>query len=656
MNLLLKKISTPLSLKLFLLAFCSIGNLLFASLPTDLTKKILCPVCELEYSEFYHSPKLSVKSRVRLDGRMAGEKMPIPGECSLCRGVFMQTNFQNADQNLLKTFIWSDEFRNFRNADPWFRRALIIEKISKDRFDKGMAFLKSYWANESEKEIAGISLEKSLKYFNEFTLLQKNPDERTMDAELKVGELLRLLERFNDAEIHFHELKKDPRFKISFFPRLIEYELKLISNHNSAPSFLPEGNALHLAVKEGDREKVAALLSQKGLVNEINSDGKTPIAIALEANNVVLARLLAKNGAALKKVDLKENAIFHFPEIFEKGLTIGEFKTPGELINLKNSEGFTPLLLAIKRGNLSFANELLELGADISVTDSNGNNPFHLLAVAENFCSKQFCKQLLSHGASVNGRNFSDETPLFLAVKKGNPEVVKKMISLGAKVDARLPDGRTSVFFAEKQEVLDLLVRAGADLLLKNNAGHTAFFEARLEGNPKKIEILKNTGLFGAKPKIFKVGNFKGSIFDAIRKGKTEAAIEMLNRDANLINFKEFTLGESPLHIAVLKENMGLTKALLKMGARVNIENDFGRTPLHYAAMLNDLSFLQVLVEKKGNIFKLDFKGNTPLHEAARAGRQSCYDFLVKCGASPQTRNDNGESAVVLFNGFKEMH
>jgi ankyrin repeat protein len=51
-----------------------------------------------------------------------------------------------------------------------------------------------------------------------------------------------------------------------------------------------------------------------------------------------------------------------------------------ELLNAKNHEGKTPLLLAIENGNSEFVQRLIRQGADVQLGDNNGVTPAHLAA------------------------------------------------------------------------------------------------------------------------------------------------------------------------------------------------------------------------------------------------------------------------------------
>ena len=97
----------------------------------------------------------------------------------------------------------------------------------------------------------------------------------------------------------------------------------------------------------------------------------------------------------------------------------------------------TPLHHAIQAGNTDLARLLVENGAEVSATDSDGLAPLHLAAVNG---EKLLVELLLTSGADVDVRNVHGFTPLHLAVEGGFQEVVELLISYGADVNAMAPN------------------------------------------------------------------------------------------------------------------------------------------------------------------------------------------------------------------------
>ena len=99
-------------------------------------------------------------------------------------------------------------------------------------------------------------------------------------------------------------------------------------------------------------------------------------------------------------------------------------------INAVDSNGETPLLLAIKSGNADMANLLLSHGATPDLKNTAGNAPLHV-AVPD----PELVKILLKYDAELDITDDDGNTPLHLAVKDNAVDVVRMLLEGGAKTD-----------------------------------------------------------------------------------------------------------------------------------------------------------------------------------------------------------------------------
>lgn len=93
-------------------------------------------------------------------------------------------------------------------------------------------------------------------------------------------------------------------------------------------------------------------------------------------------------------------------------------------INGKPKSGYTPLMTAVKNNNMEITKMLIEKGADVNDITINSRESAIFFAV--NNDNIEIVKLLISKGADVNMVNAYAQTPLTIAVEKGN----KKMINL----------------------------------------------------------------------------------------------------------------------------------------------------------------------------------------------------------------------------------
>lgn len=106
--------------------------------------------------------------------------------------------------------------------------------------------------------------------------------------------------------------------------------------------------------------------------------------------------------------------------------------------------------------------------------------------------------------------------------------------------------------------------------------------------------------------------------------------------------------GESPLMMAALKGHTAIAKRLIARGADVN---KTGWTPLHYAASGGHVEMIKLLLEEHAYIDAESPNKSTPLMMAALYGTEDATKLLIKEGADPTVKNDQGMTAADFANG-----
>lgn len=129
----------------------------------------------------------------------------------------------------------------------------------------------------------------------------------------------------------------------------------------------------------------------------------------------------------------------------------------------------------------------------------------------------------------------------------------------------------------------------------------------------------------------------------------------MIKDSPDLINAREGSNGDTPLHQAAEKDELIVAKFLLENGADVNAKNtSFGRTPLHVAAERGNTSMLNLLLEHKADVDASDSGGLTALHLAAQHGFRTAVETLLAHGANVNAKTQSGTTALhfAAANGF----
>jgi ankyrin repeat protein len=105
---------------------------------------------------------------------------------------------------------------------------------------------------------------------------------------------------------------------------------------------------------------------------------------------------------------------------------------PQGIVNTKDGEGNTGLIIAISRSDESWTGFLLNKGADPNLAGKNGDTP---LIAAARVGFQNAMEWLLGLGAKVNASNRMGETPLIIAVQQREAPVVKLLLDAGADPD-----------------------------------------------------------------------------------------------------------------------------------------------------------------------------------------------------------------------------
>lgn len=154
----------------------------------------------------------------------------------------------------------------------------------------------------------------------------------------------------------------------------------------------------------------------------------------------------------------------------------------------------------IKSNCIDKAKKLLKEGLDPNA-ESGNKTP---LTLAIELKKKAFVKFLIKNGADLNlGRKTDGATPLILAAKMGEYQIVNTLIGVGAKIDANDMSNNTALIIAAKENqemVVKRLLSMGANVNAEDSEGLTALKHARNKGHRKIVStILDYKKLTGSK-------------------------------------------------------------------------------------------------------------------------------------------------------------
>ena len=247
---------------------------------------------------------------------------------------------------------------------------------------------------------------------------------------------------------------------------------------------------------------------------------------AASAGDEQRVRQLLAAGASPHCVNVERRTALHYASAggdARAAAALLEADVAGASINATDSEGYTPIMLACRRGHDGVVRALLARGArqDVSLciaADCGHTNIVELLCAAPGVAvdAKDSDGMTALHSAVGNGRilellcatpgtpvdaqNKSGCTPLMLASWRGREGDVQALLARGARQELRDSDGRTALHYAvlfDDASVVKLLCAApgaAAALALRDNKGHTPLASALATGQGACAAVLRAHG------------------------------------------------------------------------------------------------------------------------------------------------------------------
>ncbi len=176
------------------------------------------------------------------------------------------------------------------------------------------------------------------------------------------------------------------------------------------------------------------------------------------------------------------------------------------------------------------------------------------------------------------------------------------------------------------EELLSLLISAGANVNAVDNYGYTPLYWAASWGQAERVRLLLSA------PGIdINKANKDGwtPLYRAAQSGHTECVRHLLAVPGIDVN-KADKYGDTPLHMAATRSHTECVRLLLAApGIDVNKADKHGKTPLYRAAQSGHTECVRLLLAAPGiDVNKADKYGGTPLEIAIENGRTECVSLL----------------------------
>ena len=324
-------------------------------------------------------------------------------------------------------------------------------------------------------------------------------------------------------------------------------------------------------------EFIETLIDLGANVNAQRSDDKvTPLILSADCNNFLAVNLLLDHGADANIASADGNSPMH------RAVSNGFFDIAKRLVekgsdvNLQNKEGITPLFLGVKNKHEQLIKLLIENEADVSIGyKENSTERFYLVRGKERgraawhyvLVKKHLLGLFLKRvkGGRVNVAEFGDilQSGWGKDPPKGTTNKILKKYDFQFK---KIP-GVTLLHIASEQinesEIIDLLVKSGANVNARDAEGFTPLHMAAIHGN---LKIVK------------KLVDLEADVNIITTDGKNAAELAHLNEELEIEEYLESKMASSR-RTKDKKVDSELVHRLFHRSLRFIGHAQFNRTP-----------------------------------------------------------------------------
>ncbi|TVY44584.1 Ankyrin [Lachnellula occidentalis] len=248
-------------------------------------------------------------------------------------------------------------------------------------------------------------------------------------------------------------------------------------------------------------------------------------------------------------------------------------------------------------------------------------------------------KRLLRMGANVNIRSARGRTALHEAVLRKNNEIVHTLLENAPDLDVNIGNptnfDRSALMVAILQGSADMaqtilkIPDASVDIDMQDSRGSTALSFAALKDQGDIVDILLKSH---AKMELTETSSGRSAMIFAIERHHSNIVSSLLSHGADP-NLPKDIRGRTPALAAAERGCIEILETLIEYKADLSCSDEDGRTLMHCAAEYGHVDVLELLKSRGLELNSPCLHGMTPLHSACRMDRDDAAEFLVENGA-----------------------
>lgn len=356
---------------------------------------------------------------------------------------------------------------------------------------------------------------------------------------------------------------------------------------------------IHYIVDQQNPTTLDVLLAQKPDLNIQSSQGTRPLFQAINNKWLAGTEKLLASGADIEVTDGNRNLPIH--SAIRLGLNKPAIKMAGKLTpekrNATNSNGQTPLWIALSTKNQEVATNLLSLKVNVNIGNKEAA-PLHLALGWNNTEIRRILVERVSL-ESINDKDQNMDSGIHIATRNHDMASLTRLLQRGANPNAVNGRKQTALHIATANDFTDAMseiIKANPEANTQDVDGNTPLHLAK---NPKSAQILISVG--ANKDQIN--NDQKSPIVIATQDGNDGLFMYFVGIDANIdwVNADNANL----LHVAADK-NMPNAVNYLVAKKDVNAPTSEGKTALFFA---NSVTVLTSLINAGGKIEHEELKG-----------------------------------------------